>query len=148
MAKSKSILGDERLERPHGKLFEAMMLKQSVVLRALGSNRPEEVFFGGFLGNPRITPSNIVSQYWSSHPVDWHGKHLLIVGDTTTASFGLFPNRRGLGYVGEGSSKEGFHLAQRFGAGCTGCFLSRVGGRSGIHYGGNGRRIKGPAPEG
>jgi len=110
MAKSKSILGDERLEVPHGKLLKAMVLKQDVVLRNLGSNRTEEVVFGRFLSNPRITPSNIVSQYWASHPVSWAGKHLLIVGDTTTASFGLFPNRSGLGYLGKGKTTEGFHL--------------------------------------
>jgi hypothetical protein len=110
MAKSKSILGDNRLERPYGKLVEAMIQKQRIVLRALGNNRTEEVVFGRFLSNPKINSSSLVKQFWSSRPVDWEQKHLLIVEDTTTASFGLFRNRSSLGFVGKNSTKSGFHM--------------------------------------
>jgi Transposase DDE domain len=110
MAKSKSILGDDRLERPHGKLVDAMIQKQSIVLRALGNNRTEEVIFGRFLSNPKINPSNLVKQFWSTRAVNWEQKHLLIIEDTTTATFGLFRNRSGLGFVGNASAKSGFHL--------------------------------------
>jgi Transposase DDE domain len=110
MAKSKSILGDKRLDRPHGKLVDAMIQKQRIVLRALGNNRTEEVIFGRFLINPKINPSNLVKQFWSNYPVKWEQKHLLIVEDTTTASFGLFRNRSSLGFVGKDSPKSGFHL--------------------------------------
>ena len=79
MAKSKSILGDNRLERPYGKLVEAMIQKQRIVLRALGNNRTEEVVFGRFLSNPKINPSSLVKQFWSSRPVDWEQKQFLIV---------------------------------------------------------------------
>lgn len=110
MAKSKSILGDQRLERSHGKLVDAMIQKQRVVLRTLGNNRTEEVVFGRFLSNPRINPSNLVKQFWSTHPVIWKEKHLLIIEDTTTASFGLFLNRSGLGFIAKEGTKTGFNL--------------------------------------
>gem|GEM_PF-6084251 len=71
MAKSESILGDQRLERPHGKLVDAMIQKQRVILRTLGRNRTDEVVFGRFLRNPRINPSNLVQQFWHTHPVVW-----------------------------------------------------------------------------
>lgn len=110
MAKSISILGDQRLERSHGKLVDAMFQKQRVVLRALGNNRTEEVVFGRFLRNPRINPSNLVKQFWHTHPVEWKEKHLLIIEDTTTASFGLFMNRKGLGVIAKEGTKTGFYL--------------------------------------
>lgn len=110
MAKSKSILGDQRLERPHGNLVDAMIQKQRIVLRRLGKTRTDEVIFGRFLRNPKINPSNLVKQFWHTHPVVWKEKHLLIIEDTTTASFGLFLNRKGLGVIAKEGTKTGFYL--------------------------------------
>lgn len=109
MAKSKSTLGDQRLARPYGKLLDAMMSKMSVVLRKLGSTRTEEVIFGRFLSNPRVTPDSLVSQFWSTHARDWSSHHLLVIEDTTCASFGLLSGRQGLGYIGESAHKRGFY---------------------------------------
>lgn len=111
MSKTRSILGDKRLERPHGKLVDAMIQKQSIILRSLGNTRTEEVVFGRFLSNPKVNPCNLVKQFWSTHARSWEKKHLLIVEDTTTASFGLFLNRGSLGgYVGKDADQGGFHL--------------------------------------
>lgn len=110
MAKSKSKLGDTRLERVHGLLIYAMSQKMSVVLRQLGETRAEEISFGRFINNKKIKPEQIVAHYHQVEPINFAGKHILVIQDTSTASFGLHSNRDDLGYVGPKGNKTGFDL--------------------------------------
>jgi hypothetical protein len=110
MAKSKSPLGDVRLVRPFTKLLNAMSEKMTVILRQLGNDRKEEVSYGRLINNPRVTPTNLVKQYWLENQTDWSGKHLLVVEDGSTISLQLSKDRKGLGYVGESDKIGGFQV--------------------------------------
>jgi len=109
-SKSKSKLGDVRLDRVQGLLIYAMSQKLTVVLRQLSEDRAEEVAFGRYIKNPRITPEKIVAHYHTEERHDFSGQHILVMQDTSTASFGLHANRTGLGYVGENTTKTGFDM--------------------------------------
>lgn len=87
-----------------------MACKFTVILRQLGSKRNEEVSFGRFVNNPKVTPSNLVKQYWASKQTDWGGKHLLLVEDSSAMSFPLGKGRKDLGRVGESDKVGGFYV--------------------------------------
>ena len=110
MAKSKSKLGDTRLERVHGLLIYAMSQKMSVVLRQLSETDAQEASFGRFINNKKVKPEEIVAHYHHVEPVNFAGKHILVIQDTSTASFGLHSKRKDLGYVGPKTNKTGFDL--------------------------------------
>lgn len=84
--------------------------KMTVVLRQLGVLRKDEVSFGRLINNPRVTPSGLIRQYWSDHPMDWLDKDLLLIEDGSTMSFKLNKNRVGLGSVGPSDQLGGFEL--------------------------------------
>lgn len=96
--------------RPFHKLMEAMSEKLSVILRKLGTDRKDEVSFGRFINNARVTPEGLVRQYWACHRTDWSGKHLLLVEDGSTLSFKLGKGRKDLGSVGKSTKVGGFHV--------------------------------------
>jgi Transposase DDE domain len=110
MAKSKSPLGDVRLARAFNKFIHLMSEKMTVVLRQLGELRRDEVSFGRFINNPKVTPNGIIQQYWLDHPIDWHGKHLLVIEDGSTISFNSTPNRKDLGRIGSSDRTVGFEI--------------------------------------
>lgn len=96
--------------RPFHKLMEAMSEKLLVILRKLGADRKDEVSFGRFINNNRVTPEGLVRQYWACHPTDWCGRQLLLVEDGSTLSFKLGKGRKGLGPVGKSKEVVGFHV--------------------------------------
>lgn len=110
MSKSRSKLGDIRLERVQSLLIYAMSKKMSVVLRQLSDNKAQENAFGRYINNSKVNPEGIVSHYHTVERYDFRGKHILIVQDTSTNSFGLHNDRKGLGYVGENTTKTGFDM--------------------------------------
>lgn len=110
MAKSQSKLGDTRLERVQSMLIHAMSKKMTVVLRKLSDNKAQENAFGRYINNPKVRPEGIVAHYHSIERHNFNGKHILIVQDTSTDSFGLHSERKGLGYVGENTTKTGFDM--------------------------------------
>jgi len=110
MSKSPSKLGDTRLERVQSLLIYAMSKKLTVVLRKLSTTKAEEAAFGRYINNPKVTPDRIVEHYHTVERHNFTGKHILVVQDTSTASFGLHNNRKGLGYVGENTTKTGFDM--------------------------------------
>lgn len=110
MSKSRSKLGDTRLERVHGLLIYAMSQKMSIVLRQLAKDRTEETAFGRFINNPKVKPENIIKHYHHVSPMDFGGKHILVVADSSSAAFGLHANRKDLGYIGPNTTKSGFEL--------------------------------------
>jgi Transposase DDE domain len=110
MAKSKSPLGDTRLIRPFTELVDAMTEKLTVVIRQLGSERKEEISFGRLVNNSKVTPTNLVKQYWQNNPIDWRVKHVLVIEDGSKMSFVLYKDRKGLGYVGASKKIGGFEV--------------------------------------
>lgn len=108
--KSNSKLGDLRLEKAFTLLVAAMVVRYTSVLRQLGKDRNEEIRFGRFINNPRVTPEQLVAHHCSLWSPSFGGKHLLVISDSTTVSFGPHASRKGLGYVGPGTGKSGFDL--------------------------------------
>lgn len=98
------------MERVHGLLIYAMSQKETVVLRQLANTKTEEVAFGRFVNNAKVTPEGILSHYHHVDPVDFIGKHILVVQDSSSAAFGLHSNRDDLGYVGTNTNKTGFDM--------------------------------------
>lgn len=80
------------------------------MLCKLSDTKAEENAFGRYINNPKVTPSGIVSHYHTIERHDFTDKHVLIVQDTSTNSFGLHSERKGLGYVGEKTPKTGFAM--------------------------------------
>jgi hypothetical protein len=103
------MFGDPRLDSVLSRFLLAMTTRLSVVLRKLGDTRAVEVCFGRFINNPKVTPDKIVSTLAAQSSVGCTGEHILLITDTTAASFGLYANRGDLGHVGESSQVSGFY---------------------------------------
>jgi Transposase DDE domain len=105
-----SILGDKRLDRVQSRFLKAMETRQSVVIRQLSINRKEEVSYGRFLNNPNLHPELLVKAQSTVFQSNCTGQHVLLVEDTSIASFGLHTNRGTMGYVGKSTQLSGFNL--------------------------------------
>lgn len=108
--KTTSKLGDVRLEKSFTALIGAMVVKYTTTIRQLGNTRAEQVQFGRFINNPKITPKALVNQWHDDKAQDLGGKDLLILSDTSTISFPKRLDRKGLGFVGVVGSKSGFDV--------------------------------------
>jgi hypothetical protein len=121
-------LGDPRLERVKDKILSAMVKRQTVILRRLGKNRAEEVSYGRFINNDSVTPEGLIDSQASFFNASCRDKHILLVEDTTAASFGLHQNRSSLGYVGKSTQVSGFHMHPAIGVDAlTGGYLGILG---------------------
>ena len=104
-----SLLGDSRLEPGFDLLVSRMVVRYTVTLRKLGLNRNEELRFGRFINNPKISPKVLLDQHCSKES-NLSGKDVLVISDTSTLSFESHRNRTDLGYVGPNTSKSGFSI--------------------------------------
>lgn len=103
-------LGDIRLIRVKDSLLDAMQKRQSVVIRQISKNRSEEIRYGRYVNNKHVTPQGILSSQVDLYGSCCSGKHVLIIEDTSTMSFGFQSNRSMLGYVGKSKSVSGFYM--------------------------------------
>lgn len=110
MGRKKSKLTDFRLERVFETLKEAMSHKLSVVLHQLADNKTEEVRLSRFIHNERLDENNLVAYHCQNTVHDLSNRHILIVEDTTTASFSPLAGRENLGYLDDKTDKDGFYL--------------------------------------
>ena len=81
-----------------------MVTRGSVCVRRLGGGlRPQEVRFGRFLGNSKVTSERLI-EGWSEHTAPAAaGRHVLAIQDTSEINFRTTPDRRrGLGEIGKG----------------------------------------------
>lgn len=108
--KTTSKLGDVRLEKSFTALVGAMVVKYTTTIRQLATDRAEQVQFGRFINNPKITPKALVNQWHEDKSQDVGGKNLLILSDSSTISFPKRLDRKGLGFVGTVGSKSGFDV--------------------------------------
>ena len=108
--KTGSNFGDKRLEKVFGTLLDRMQSRHSVVLSQLGLDNAQEVQFGRFINNIKVTPDRILEQYWKSSSLDLSKKHLLVISDSSTLSFKTRADREPLGPLAGTQSKEGFEM--------------------------------------
>lgn len=108
--KSDSFFNDVRLDRVQDSLINAMVDRQSVIIHQLSKDRNEEVSFHRFLENKKVSPQKILEFFNQSNSIDYSGKHLLMIQDTSDLSFGFNSNRGHLGYMAPNTDKTGFRL--------------------------------------
>lgn len=86
----------------------------TAVLRRAASHDKDEVSFGRFVNNPKVTPEGLCQEYWRGMGMgtgmDWTGRDILIYEDTSTFVFKLQANREDLSLFGPESNKGGFHI--------------------------------------
>jgi hypothetical protein len=101
-------------------------------LRRLGEGkRPQEVGFGRFLANPKVTVERLIAGWSDQTGAAASGRHVLAIQDTSEIHFKTtVERRRGLGEVGKGGRPRGLllHAMLALDAG-TGACLGLVGGR-------------------
>jgi len=110
MGRKKQILGDKRLNKGFQALISAMVVRHTVVMSDLSSNRGEEVQLGRFIKNAKVTPEKIVAHNCSVNPLSLAEKNVLVISDTSTISFDAYENREELGHVGPFTNKSGFSV--------------------------------------
>jgi len=108
--KSTSIYGDIRLDSVQDDLVNAMVTRQKVIIRQLSDDRKDEVRYHRFLENDKVTPEKIIQSFNHSSSVNYRGKHLLMIQDTSDLSFCFNSNRGKLGFIAANTEKTGFRL--------------------------------------
>lgn len=121
------------LWRPAAGQKGALLLRRtvervSVVLRRTGEGRAEQVGFGRWLSNPKVTAGEILEQAGAALAERVGGRHVLAIQDTTELNFEAHAGRvRGLGPAGNGSDRGLFvHPTIAVDAG-SGALLGLVG---------------------
>jgi hypothetical protein len=109
-----------------------MVMRANVCLRRLGEGkRPQEVGFGRFLANSKVTVDRLIAGWSDQTGAAASGRHVLAIQDTSEIHFKTtVERRRGLGEVGKGGRPRGLllHAMLALDAG-TGACLGLVGGR-------------------
>jgi hypothetical protein len=95
---------DPRLDKGGAMLLERMVGRGEVCLRRLGAGRrPDEVRFGRFLANDKVTLERLIEGWAGPTAAAVAGRHVLAIQDTTELSFKTSAERgRGLGEIGKG----------------------------------------------
>jgi hypothetical protein len=84
-----------------------MVARPTVCLRRLGrGRRSQEVGFGRFLANPRVSVDRLIEGWSDPTAVAAAGRHVLAIQDTSEINFHTTLNRRrGLGKIGKGGGR-------------------------------------------
>lgn len=81
-----------------------MISRQSVCLRRLASGRAQEVKFGRWLANDKVTPAQLLANAYIRTGAAAAGRHVLAIQDTSELNYQAHARRvSGLGTVGNGS---------------------------------------------
>lgn len=107
--KSTSKLGHIILEDGFSLLINSMVIRFSVILRQLANTRNEEIRFGRFINNPKVTPTKLINHNCSLSSIDVTDKNILVLSDTSTIVFEPKYKRKNLGYIGAETDKAGFY---------------------------------------
>ena len=85
-------------------LLERMVARGATCLRRLGGGRrPDEVRFGRFLSNDKVTVERLLEGWGGPTAAAAAGRHVLAIQDTTELNFKTSAERRrGLGEIGKG----------------------------------------------
>ena len=96
---------DVRLERRGDEVLDAIVAKNSLVLRKIGGGRAGEVAAGRFLDNGDVTARAIIETAAERTLAAARGRRVLAIQDTTEVNFsGRAARRTGLGPAGDGVS--------------------------------------------
>jgi hypothetical protein len=71
-----------------------MVARKQVCLRRLGGRRAQEVRFGRFLANPKITVDRLIEGWGDQTAVAVQGRHVLAIQDTSEFNFKTTAQRR------------------------------------------------------
>lgn len=102
-------LPDRRLDKVLEVFTDRISKKQTLSMRKLSDNRNEEVKFGRFIGNQRVTMEALEQQLYDQISSNCQASHILLIEDTSQMSFGLNRSIEGLGKVDKGQV-QGFYL--------------------------------------
>jgi hypothetical protein len=81
---------DKRLGTVFEKIVTRVIDKQDVCFHRISAERAEEVPFGRFIGNNRVSVANLQSTLYAQFSTAYPSKgHLLLIEDTTQVSFSL-----------------------------------------------------------
>jgi hypothetical protein len=81
-----------------------MISRQSVCLRRLADSRAQEVKFGRWLANDKVTPVQLLANAYARTGAAAAGRHVLAIQDTSELNYQAHARRvSGLGTVGNGS---------------------------------------------
>ena len=84
-------------------LLERVVARQHVCVRRLAGRRSNEVRFGRFLANPKVTIGRLIEGWGEQTAAAACGRHVLAVQDTSELNFATTrQRRRGLGEIGKG----------------------------------------------
>jgi len=108
--KSSSIFGDKRLETAFSELLTSIESRHSVLISQLGKDDAQEAQFGRFINNVKVNPDKMLCHYWKNSSMDFSGKDLLVINDSSTLSFKVTANREQLGPLAGTQTKEGFEM--------------------------------------
>ena len=88
-------------------LLDRIVMRQTICLRQLAEGaRAQEVGFGRFLANQKVTPERLIESRGEQTASAVTGRHVLAIQDTSEINFTTKPGRRrGLGEIGKGSGR-------------------------------------------
>ena len=96
---------DARVARRGEDVLDAIVAKNSLVLRKIGAGRAGEIAAGRFLDNEDVTPQSIIETAAERTLAAARGRRVLAIQDTTEVNFsGRAARRTGLGPAGDGVS--------------------------------------------
>jgi len=96
---------DARLARRGAEVLDAIVAKNSLVLRKIGGGRAGEVAAGRFLDHADVTAASIIETAAERTLGAARGRRILAIQDTTEVNFaGRAARRTGLGPAGDGTS--------------------------------------------
>lgn len=112
-------------------LLQRMVVRPTVCLRQLGSGRrAQEVGFGRFLANSRVTVDRLIEGWGDQTAVAAAGRHVLAIQDTSEINFQTIPGRRrGLGKTkggGRGLLLHGMVAVDASSGSCLGLVAGQI----------------------
>jgi len=103
-------LPDKRLERVLEKFSDRIRHRQTLSMRKLAHSRKEEIQFGRFLGNQRVSVQSLESILYEQCSTSASGsQHILLLEDSTQMAFSLQRQIKGLGKIDKGIV-QGYYL--------------------------------------
>lgn len=102
-------LPDKRLCRVLDKIINRISEKQTLSMRKLSNERKEEVQFGRFVGNDKVSIKALEEQLYGQMRKHCQSSHCLLIEDTSKVGFSLKRATKGLGKVDKGQI-QGFYI--------------------------------------
>jgi hypothetical protein len=100
---------DNRLDVVLEKLTNSISEQQTLSLRKLSSSRKEEIQFGRFVGNKKVSVEILEQELYTQMQNNCISSHCLLIEDTSKIGFSLERAIAGLGKVDKGQIK-GFYI--------------------------------------